>query len=58
MSNGTRMLGNDVFDLKKNTANCKDVNDRLRRRVKRNEKEELKRRLEAGEFFSAFGMFL
>jgi len=55
---GTRMLGNDVFDLKKNTANCKDVNDRMRRRVKRNEKEELKRRLEAGEFFNAFGMFL
>lgn len=49
-----RMVGDNVVDLKKNTASAKRVNDRLRRRQKRLEREELKARLAAGEFYCSF----
>ena len=48
------MIGDHVVDLKKNTARAKRVNDRLRRREKRLEKEELARLLKAGEFYCSF----
>jgi hypothetical protein len=44
----TAMVGKSISDPHKNTATCKTVNDRLRRRVKRIERDDWKHQLEAG----------
>lgn len=49
---GTKMLGRMVVDQHKNTATSKHVNDRLRRRVKRIERSELKAQVRLGTFTS------
>jgi len=46
-----KMLGGFVDDKKKNTANAKRVNDRLRRRVKRVERSHLQAEFSRREFF-------
>ena len=51
--NGARMIGCEVHDLKKNTATCGAVNDRLRRRTKRIEKESIRKSVKDGAFFSS-----
>jgi hypothetical protein len=50
--NSAKMLGRDVHDMKKNTATCGQVNDRLRRRTKRIEKDALRKAVKAGTFSS------
>jgi hypothetical protein len=47
------MIGCEVHDLKKNTATCGAVNDRLRRRTKRIEKESIRKSVKDGTFFSS-----
>ena len=46
--NGARMIGCEVHDRKKNTATAKHVNDRLRRRSKRIEKESIHKSVKDG----------
>ena len=48
-----RMVGEFVDDKKKKTSRSKHVNDRLRRREKRNEREMMQAAIKDGEFFSA-----
>lgn len=52
------LVGKQVSnDPHKNTATCKKVNDRLRRRVKRLEREQFKTDLESG-LLCAFHKFI
>lgn len=48
-----KMIGEFVFDQKKNTASAKHVNDRLRRRAKRVERRQLEDELTRRDFFCA-----
>ena len=50
--NGAKMIGLSVDDKKKNTANCGAVNDRLRRRTKRIEKDQMRSAVKAGTYSS------
>jgi methionine synthase II (cobalamin-independent) len=50
---GDKMIGRKVVDHHKNTATSKHVNDRLRRRVKRVERERMSAQIKLGSFFSA-----
>ncbi len=45
----TRMPGTQVLNPHKNTANCKKVNDRLRRLAKRRERAMLQEQLRSGD---------
>ena len=50
--NGGKMVGVASSDPHKNTATCKKVNDRLRRRAKRQEREALKLAIKSGSLLA------
>jgi hypothetical protein len=48
-----RMLGSAAGDPHKNTARCKRVNDRDRRRKKRNERGDLNKAIKSGALLAS-----
>ena len=50
---GAKMVGVASCDPHKNTASCKKVNDRARRRAKRREKSSLKLAIKSGAILAS-----